>query len=599
MVDDNSLQFRSWLPQSKLLALTAVDLVAWTLTLTAATAVRMSIARGDVMFGRLAWLLLVCAATTVALSLSPQLHHSRQRVGTQEDAKRVLVLWGAVSAVVALTNFVVLGRPVPMSAVMLSLPLALSLMMGARLIWRAVADGLMRPEFVESSTRVIIFGAGEGGAQIVRAMMRDTLSSYVPVALLDDDPERANRSIDGVHVRGSRSDLAEVAEKFEATELLIAIPSANSDVISSIAALGDDAGLEVRVLPPTSELLGLLGVADIRDITDVDLMGRSEVEVDEASIRRYVSGRCVLVTGAGGSIGSELCRQLGSFGLEQLLMLDHDESALHALQLSIDGRALLDSPSLIVADIRDAERMAEVFDRFQPQVIFHAAALKHLTLLEANPSEGVKTNIIGTQNVLEAARAIGVETFVNVSTDKAADPKSVLGGTKLIAERLTARMARQLDADYVSVRFGNVLGSRGSVLPTFQRQIELGGPLTVTDPEATRYFMSVAEAVRLVLQAGAIGRSGETLVLDMGEPVSIGKLAKKLVEHSGRDVAIEVTGLRPGEKQHERLVSTDEVGIVRQHQRISHTSGPADLEVGLSGELILKLDLPSFRPSLA
>jgi FlaA1/EpsC-like NDP-sugar epimerase len=301
----------------------------------------------------------------------------------------------------------------------------------------------------------------------------------------------------------------------------------------------------------------------------------------------------VLVTGAGGSIGSELCRQISHYAPAELMMLDRDESALHAVQLSITGRALLDSPDVILADIRDVKHLNQLFDQRRPQVIFHAAALKHLPMLEQYPGEAVKTNVWGTLTVLQAAAAIGVERFVNISTDKAADPVSVLGYSKRIAERLTAHVAAEADGTLLSVRFGNVLGSRGSVLTAFAAQVAAGGPVTVTDPLVTRYFMTVQEAVQLVIQAGAIGQDGEALVLDMGKPVSIDEIARLLAAKSSRAVEIVYTGLRPGEKLHEDLLAADEIDLRPVHRLISHVPVPP-----LDPQSVLQID-PWSTPAAA
>ncbi|MFN3216421.1 MAG: polysaccharide biosynthesis protein [Acidimicrobiales bacterium] len=314
------------------------------------------------------------------------------------------------------------------------------------------------------------------------------------------------------------------------------------------------------------------GVGPARVLDERDLLGRSEIDTDDRGIAAIVTGRRVLVTGAGGSIGSELCRQLHRFAPASLVMVDRDESALHAVELSIAGRALFESRDVVVADIRDRERMLEVFVEHRPHVVFHAAALKHLPLLELYPGEGWKTNVGGTSNVLDAAAAVGVERFVNVSTDKAADPTSVLGHTKRVAERLTAHTAHRTRLPYVSVRFGNVLGSRGSVLEAFRSQAARGGPLTVTHPEATRYFMLIEEAVHLVLQAATIGGPGEALILDMGTPVRIDDVARRIAAESAEAVEVVYTGLRPGEKLHERLIGADEVGQTRVHPLISHVA---------------------------
>lgn len=560
--------------------LLGIDGLAWLATLGAATAVRLSIANGaDVRWGALTGLAAIAFGATLALRQHPRLHVGRARRGSVSDARATTAVWLAVSAVVMVANYFVLGRPVPTAAIALALPLALVMMLGVRLAWRAVYESYRKPELDAGKQRVIVFGAGEGGEQIIRAMQRDPESEFVPVAVLDDLRDKA--TINGVPCRGGRDDINEIAKQYEADVLLIAIPSADAELISELDRSGRDAGLSIRVLPSTSELLGLLDVdlEDIRELTEADLLGRKEVEVDLDAIKGYITGKRVLVTGAGGSIGSELSRQLHTLKPAELFMLDRDESALHGLQLSIEGKALLDTPNLIVADIRDAERMDEIFERHEFDVVFHTAALKHLTLLENHPAEGIKTNVWGTKNLLDAAKKFGVTRFVNVSTDKAADPTSMLGASKLLAERLTACTAEETGLPFVSVRFGNVLGSRGSVLPTFREQIANGGPVTVTHPDVTRYFMTIPEAVRLVLQSGAIGEPGEIMILDMGQPVKIADLAQQLIDQSGKKINIHYPGLRPGEKLHEILVATDEVGTTRKHPRVTHTAGSVSIDI--------------------
>ena len=341
----------------------------------------------------------------------------------------------------------------------------------------------------------------------------------------------------------------------------------------------------MSVVPGVESLLGDdIEFTDVRPLNERDLLGRHEISTDVDQIAGYLAGKRVLVTGAGGSIGSELSRQIQRFEPAELIMLDRDESALHAVQLSIMGRAMLDDRNLVVADIRERGRLREVFVEHRPQVVFHAAALKHLPLLEMYPEEAIKTNVKGTLDLLEISDEFGVERFVNISTDKAADPSCVLGYTKRIAERLTAQVAAEASGTFLSVRFGNVLGSRGSVLTAFREQIARGGPVTVTHPEITRYFMTVEEAVQLVIQAGAIGRSGEALVLDMGSPVKIADVARRLVAHADRTVDIVYTGLRPGEKLHEVLLGSDEVDARPVHPLISHVYVPP-LEIGALAEL--------------
>jgi FlaA1/EpsC-like NDP-sugar epimerase len=357
--------------------------------------------------------------------------------------------------------------------------------------------------------------------------------------------------------------------------LLLAIPSAGSALISELAQTGVDAGLDVKTVPSIGQLFGAHAqITDIREVTEEDLLGRHSVDIDVDSIAGYITDKRVLVSGAGGSIGSELCRQLYRFAPAELIMLDRDESALHAVELSIQGRALLDGDALALLDIRDRIGLDRLFQARRPDVVFHAAALKHLPLLERHPAEAIKTNVWGTLALLETSVNTGVERFVNISTDKAAEPISVLGYSKRICERLTAHFAVETGLPYLSVRFGNVVGTRGSVLGTFRGQIANGGPLTVTDPDVTRYFMTVEEAVQLVVQAGAIGRPGDVLVLDMGDPVKILRVARLLAARAPRPVEIVFTGLRAGEKLEEDLFGEGEKDDRPLHPLISHVTVP-------------------------
>ena len=418
--------------------------------------------------------------------------------------------------------------------------------------------------------------------QTITAMLRNPHSPYLPVALLDDDPAKRNLRVLGLRVAGGREALAEAAAEHHADTVVIAVPSAGSDLLRELCDLTTAADLRILVLPSLGELFGApIGVGDIRPLTESDLLGRHVIDTDVDAIASYLTGRRVLVTGAGGSIGSELCHQIARFAPGQLVMLDRDESALHGLQLRLEGRALLDDRNLVVADVRDAHRMVEVFAEHRPDVVFHAAALKHLPLLEMHPQEAYKTNVLGTWNVLQAAAGAGVDRFVNISTDKAAAPVSVLGYSKRIAERLTAETATRADGTYLSVRFGNVLGSRGSVLTAFHSQIDAGGPVTVTDPDVTRFFMTVEEAVQLVIQAGAVGRDGEALILDMGDAVRIADVARRLVAQAPRSVPIVYTGLRPGEKLHEVLFGPGEAGRPpRPSARLPRRRTPAGTRSG-------------------
>jgi FlaA1/EpsC-like NDP-sugar epimerase len=462
-------------------------------------------------------------------------------------------------------------NPYPRSVIVIGGFAGLFFMAANRYVWRLIREQIRRPN-EQTATKILVYGAGEGGIQMVNTLLRNPSSPYLPVGFLDDNPTTHRLSISGVPVIGGRESLAEARGKTGATTLLIAIPSADSSLISDISTRAQKLGMDVKIVPPVQNLNERpLNPSDIRDLTDEDLLGRRKIHTDLQQISDYIVNRRVLVTGAGGSIGSELCRQLARFNPAELIMLDRDESALHEVQLSIHGRALLDTPQTVLADLRDAATIHHIFETRRPEVVFHAAALKHLPLLERYPLEAYQTNVLGTSTLLSAANSVGVQVFVNISTDKAANPISVLGYSKRIAERVTAHFGvNSTTGKYISVRFGNVLGSRGSVLMSFRDQIEKGGPVTVTHRGVTRYFMTISEAVQLVIQAGAIGRNGEVLVLDMGEPVSIYDVAIQLVRNSQKSVAIEIVGLRSGEKVHEELFGDGEIDTRPEHPLISH-----------------------------
>ena len=486
------------------------------------------------------------------------------------DLTRTVALWAAPLQVITILGPWDLG---PRSLPFTTGTAALLGMFGARFVLRAIRSRIDPKGMAER--RVIVFGAGEGGRQLVRALVRDPSSRMTPVGLLDDDRSKRRMRIDGVRVLGGSDDLPRVAAHHEATTLAIAVPSASPALVKKLRASAQGAGLDTQILPRASELLGRVGGDDLRSLDLADFLGRRPIELDASAIADTISGKVVLVTGAGGSIGAELCRQISKFGPRKLVMLDRDESALHGTQLSVTGQGLFETDDVVLADIRDADRMLEVFEQCRPDVVFHAAALKHLPLLERYPEEAWKTNVLGTLNVLRAAHAVQVATFVNVSTDKAASPSCVLGYSKRVTERLTADFADKDENTYVSVRFGNVLGSRGSVITAFTVQIEQGGPVTVTHPDVERYFMLIPEACQLVLQAAAIGRDGEVMVLDMGEPAKIKDVATTLIELSGRkDIEIIYTGLRPGEKMSEELFTPGENIQTTDHEMVSSVNVP-------------------------
>jgi FlaA1/EpsC-like NDP-sugar epimerase len=430
--------------------------------------------------------------------------------------------------------------------------------------------------------RTLVVGAGSAGSALARDLLRTPDFGLAPIGFLDDDPDK-----DGVRVAdaenpqhllpvlGGLDDLTDVALAHRIEVVVLAIPGLAHEDFRKVAAGAAGVGAAVRYLPSFLVALrrDVVG-SDLRMLDVNRLIGRQELHVVSASVREVIAGRRVLITGAGGSIGSELCRQVYGFGPSRMYMLDHDESNLHRLQLDVWGEALLDDESLVIADIRDRPRIEQLFHDLKPEVVFHAAAHKHLPLLERHPCEAVKSNVLGTENLVRAALDVGVERFVLISTDKAADPVSVLGATKRLAE-LIVQANTQAPGVFAGVRFGNVLGSRGSLLSVLAEQLRAGGPVTVTHPDVTRFFMTIEEAVGLVLEAGRMAQGGEIFVLDMGEPVRIVDLVHKFAEQVNMpDVPIRFTGLRPGEKLNEALFATAEERLPTEHRRIQATVPP-------------------------
>ena len=553
-----------------------IDMVIWSVTAIAASYARFEYQGHHDPFGatrssviRVIPIVLVVHAL---VGYVVGIYRRRWRYGSFDEVGGLVVATIITTSVLFLLRFFDTSlNPFPRSVIFISGFAGLCFVAASRYAWRLIREQLRRPTD-QTAAKILVYGAGEGGIQMVNTLLRNPQSPYLPVGFLDDNPDTHRLSISGVPVLGGRDQLSNARARTGATTLLIAIPSADSTLIGDISARARELSMDVKVLPAVQNLNERpLDTSDIRDLTDEDLLGRRKVVIDLQQISDYLVNRRVLVTGAGGSIGSELCRQLARFNPAELIMLDRDESALHEVQLSIHGRALLDTPQTVLADLRDEATINHIFDTRKPEVVFHAAALKHLPLLERYPLEAYQTNVLGTLTLLNAAQRTGVGVFVNISTDKAANPISVLGYSKRIAERVTAAVGQSAKSGkYMSVRFGNVLGSRGSVLMSFRDQIAKGGPLTVTHRGVTRYFMTISEAVQLVIQAGAIGSSGEALVLDMGTPVSIYDVAKQLVTNSGKPVEIEIVGLRAGEKVHEELFGDGEIDTRPRHPLISH-----------------------------
>lgn len=426
-----------------------------------------------------------------------------------------------------------------------------------------------------TNKRLLVIGAGACGEKILREIQDNPQLHYRVVGFLDDNPNKIGRRIHGIPVRGTIGDLEFIADKTEADELLIAIPSAGAEQMRRIVALCKQTGVRFKTVPGYGELIGgRITMKAVREVAYRDLIGRETVKLDERLIDSCLRGQRVLVTGAGGSIGSELCRQICRFGPERLVLFERAESPLYEIELDLkkDFGQLNIVP--ILADIQDAAALRRTFQAHQPQIAFHAAAYKHVPMLELQPWKAVENNIIGTQCLLDVADEFNLERFVLVSTDKAVKPGNVMGASKRVAEMITLNRGSCgiSNARMIAVRFGNVVGSVGSVAPLFKKQIESGGPVTVTHPDVTRYFMTIREASQLILQSAAMGQGGEIYILDMGTPVKIIDMARDLIRLSGLepdvDIKIELIGLRPGEKLHEELITDDENAELTQHSKI-------------------------------
>lgn len=419
----------------------------------------------------------------------------------------------------------------------------------------------------------LIIGAGDAGATIAREIERYHKRSRKVIGFIDDDEAKFNRLMGGVRILGNRHDIPSIVKENKVKEIIIAMPSVTRNEIRNIMEICSPLKCKVNTLPGMYQLLDdEVLVSHLHPVSIEDLLERDEVRLDMDIVEHYIRDKVVLVTGAGGSIGSEICRQIMRVGPKQLLLLGHGENSIYLINQELKN-IYKDGPiTPIIADIRDKQQLDQIFTQYNPQVVFHAAAHKHVPLMEIQPMAAVLNNIYGTRNVADVAGRHGVERFVMISTDKAVNPTSVMGATKRVAEKVIISMNDTYDTKYITVRFGNVLGSRGSVIPLFKKQIEAGGPVTVTDPEMTRYFMTIPEASQLVLQAGAMGKGGEVFLLDMGEPVKIIDLARNMIRLSGlepdKDIHIKITGLRPGEKKYEELLTSEEGTNRTNHTKI-------------------------------
>ncbi len=447
------------------------------------------------------------------------------------------------------------------------------LMVVPRLTWRAIHDRKSKSKSNKRRpVRTLVVGAGDGGQLFINTVIERKLD-FDLVGIVDADPSKLNSYIRNVKVIGNRNDIPALVKDLEIEQVTIAIPSLSGKERESLVEICNSVNIKVNSMPSIEDIIaGNVSVSSLKEIDIADLLGRPEVVLDQEELSSYFKDKTVLITGAGGSIGSELCRQVARFKPERLILVGHGENSIyliHREMVSVYGAEIEFIP--VIADIQDRDLMFSVMKEFQPQVVYHAAAHKHVPLMEYNPHEAVKNNIFGTKNVAEAAKEAGVDKFVMVSTDKAVNPPNVMGATKRVAEMVVTGLNGDSKTQFVAVRFGNVLGSRGSVVPLFKEQIKKGGPVTVTDYRMTRYFMTIPEASRLVIQAGYMANGGEVFVLDMGEPVQILDLARKVIKLSGHteeDIQIVETGIRPGEKLYEELLSTEERISEQVHEKI-------------------------------
>ncbi|MFL0194604.1 polysaccharide biosynthesis protein [Clostridium sp. WILCCON 0269] len=444
---------------------------------------------------------------------------------------------------------------------------------GTRFTYRIVESNKGDKVTEDIDKKLLIIGAGDASALLIKEIKGHKDLNYDIVGLIDDDPLKKGKFINGIEVMGTRERIVDVCRKKGVEEIILSIPSADVQVKREIVNICKDTKCKLKTIPGLYELIdGKVNITKLRDVNIEDLLGREEVKLNDEDINKYIKGKTILVTGGGGSIGSELCRQIAKFNPQKLLILDIYENNVYDLQMELNRNNPELTKDIIIASIRDMKRMQEIFRIHRPNVVFHAAAHKHVPLMEENPSEAIKNNIVGTYNILKCCDKFQVKKFVQISTDKAVNPTNIMGATKRFCEIMIQAFDKVSNTEYVAVRFGNVLGSNGSVIPLFKKQIAYGGPVTVTHPEINRFFMTIPEAAQLVIQAGAIAHGGEIFVLDMGKPVKIIDLARDLITLSGYkpdvDIKIKYTGLRPGEKLYEELLMNELALTSTEHNKI-------------------------------
>lgn len=502
------------------------------------------------------------------------LYQSLWRYSSLPELFQITAAVSVSSIIIFVLNWYLLRLGIPRSIIVFDWFLTIILVGGCRIGVRARRELLINFGLRQKRRKqVLIVGAGQAGALIIKEMSRDYANTHQPVAVVDDDQSKIHYRLHGVPVVGETAKIPQIVDKYNIDEIIIAMPSAPKAQLRRVIALAKDAGLPTRILPVISELaMGKITYKQVREIRIEDLLGRKPVDLNLPEIAGYLRAERILITGAGGSIGSELCRQVMPFGPETLVLLGKGENSIYEIHQELIEKYPGSSIVPVIADVRDVSRIEQVMKEYQPTLIFHAAAHKHVPLMELAPVEAVKNNIFGTKNMAELADKHQVKKFVMISTDKAVNPTSIMGATKRVAEMIIQMMAAESQTKFCAVRFGNVLGSRGSVIPLFKKQIAKGGPVTITHPEMVRFFMTIPEAASLVIQAGALGERGEIFILDMGEPVRILDLAQDLIKLSGyepgKDIEIKYCGIRPGEKLYEEILTAEEGTTATKYERI-------------------------------
>jgi len=512
-----------------------------------------------------------------------------------------------LSYLVAASLMMVFVSSISLRFVFLSAVISLALIPGSRIVWRVINGYQYRRkhsngELTKERVRTLVVGAGEAGAILVKGLKHDPEIHFV--GFVDDDSTKHNTLIYDVPIIGSIKDISKITEYTQVDQITIAIPSLNADDLNRIVEFAADTGAKINEMPSVESIIsGKYQVNRFKEIDVVDLLGREEVKLDMGPIAEQLGNQTVLVSGAGGSIGSEISRQVMKFNPKRLLLLGHGEFSIYQINRELLGLDTSTEIIPVIADVQDRKRMFKVMEEYRPDRVYHAAAHKHVPLMEYNPTEAVKNNIYGTKNISEAAKANDVDSFVMVSTDKAVNPPNVMGATKRVAEMIVTNLNEEGKTNFVAVRFGNVLNSRGSVIPLFKEQIKKGGPITVTDFRMTRYFMTIPEASRLVLQAGSLAEGGEIFILDMGEPVKIVDLARKMVQLSGfteREIPIVETGIRPGEKLYEELLTTDESVEEQVFEKIfvGKVNNYSPEEISVFVESLKQMSIDEMKPAL-